>query len=1468
MGTNKSGMSGIIKLLLSIVLSANVLVLVAQPSVVFTPNIDAGCAPIQVVFTSEVNGCTGDITYDWDLGNGNNSSEPNPAANYNNPGEYIVILTISCNEGTDTYTDTVNAYDKPEAAFAELDVSGCVPQTVQFQDQSDAGSGDITSWQWYFGDGNASVDQNPEHTYNQPGIWEVTLIVENEYGCTDDVSQDDGIRLSAEPEIDFIAAPQQYCIAPVDVSFQNNSSVWGSLGYELNWSFPGGDPNSATDETPTVTYNSSGLYDVGLQVTDDYGCTNEITLSDYIDISQIDPTYEIVGGSPVCKGEPVVFQNTSGVLLCQWDFGDGSPISVSSTPEHIYTSAGEYPVTFTVDPGGPCETSTNFDIVVEGVNADFTMDPADAFSCEIPFHVEFSNTSSTTTGAGFSEYAWNFGDSGDADTEDASHDYLSSGVFYPSLIVTSENGCEGTHVGDPVEIVVPDASFTVDSTSGCLGFVADFTYDGGVPEEEIESLEWDLGDGTEIDDETEFAHEYADTGEYDATLVLTDINGCVGTHEVTIRVGDHQTPMFEIDQNIVCAQEDTVHFTQLSEDSTIIDEWHWDFEDFGDTDDYHPEYTFDEDTGFVHIELVVGFNGCRDTLVDSTSLYVSGPVIESIDPEVDCGDPFNYSFDLEIIDGDNWDVDFGDGTTPIEATTQASVAHTYASEGEYMVIVTAYNETTDCEFIDSVNINVVVPSVDFTLPINQVCAGDITFDASGSENAVAYQWDYGDGQVSDWMDTSIVTHHYNATGDVEVTLTIQDTNDCEVSQTHTLHLIGPEVHFSADPTEGCVPVVVTFTDNSSAEEDVVYYHWDFGDGESASGGGLSSTDHTFDEAGTYSVTLSVTTQSGCPGSLTIENMIVTADVSADFYVNDDERVYCTGEDVVFHPENMSPDYSYEWDFGDGETSNDAEPTHVYEDGGIYNVSLTVTDDITGCTDIILREDFIEIQEAIADFEVNQTDFPCNPAQVQITALFDQYEYVPDWTWTMGDGSDPITEYSPSYSYNQPGNYTIELILVTSHGCSASATEDITVEGPYTEIMIESTDICVGDTIDFSMSSTEDITSVAWDFGDGTGSGNFETSHVYDAEHVGEVTISLIYYSEECDPGTAEQVLQIYDVTSDFNILNADTGQPDTQECSPFTINLQNTSSGQSMNDWYVNDEFLSSDEFLEDLEFVNNTFTDSTIYIQLDVANDLGCSDSKIDSIMVLAAPDLEITADTIICEGDDLQLSATGGGSYEWMPEAGLDDPEIANPIASPVTPVTYKLTVTGNNSCIAEDSVFINVQYRPGVTVTPDSHAIEIGGSVQTFVTIDQENTEYFWSPDYRMSCNNCLEPWFSPLETQQYVLTVSDSLGCFTDEYYVDVEVSREFTLDVPKAFTPEGAPANQVVYVKGKGIKNLVDFRIYNRWGVCVFRTDDIDEGWNGMYKGELQDIDTYTYYVKAEMWDGSVESKKGNILLMR
>jgi len=122
--------------------------------------------------------------------------------------------------------------------------------------------------------------------------------------------------------------------------------------------------------------------------------------------------------------------------------------------------------------------------------------------------------------------------------------------------------------------------------------------------------------------------------------------------------------------------------------------------------------------------------------------------------------------------------------------------------------------------------------------------------------------------------------------------------------------------------------------------------------------------------------------------------------------------------------------------------------------------------------------------------------------------------------------------------------------------------------------------------------------------------------------------------------------------------------------------------------------------------------------------------------------------------------------------------------------------------------------------------------------------------------------------PLTETSYSLYAEDVFGCSNATYEFDIHIYPETFIDLPTTFTPNGDGVNDIIYVKGWGIRELKSFMIYNRWGELVFETSDIDVGWNGIYKGILQNNDIYVYKVRATNWSDKELTKEGHINLMR
>jgi PKD repeat protein len=250
------------------------------PAAAFTANPITGTVPLQVQFTDQ---STGTITsWSWNFGDGATSTGQNPAHTYTQAGNYAVSLTVSGPDGSDTETKTSFIIVQPaplvpDAAFTASPTTGTAPLQVQFTDQS---TGTINSWSWTFGDGSASTDRNPAHSFTQAGNYTVSLTVTGP-GGSDTETKNSLIVVQpgpSPPEAAFTATPTSGP-APLQVQFTDQST--GSI---TAWAWNFGDDSTSTEANPVHIYAQAGTYTVSLTITGPGGNDTE-SKSNYISIS-------------------------------------------------------------------------------------------------------------------------------------------------------------------------------------------------------------------------------------------------------------------------------------------------------------------------------------------------------------------------------------------------------------------------------------------------------------------------------------------------------------------------------------------------------------------------------------------------------------------------------------------------------------------------------------------------------------------------------------------------------------------------------------------------------------------------------------------------------------------------------------------------------------------------------------------------------------------------------------------------------------------------------------------------------------------------------------------------------------------------------------------------------------------------------------------------------------------------------
>jgi gliding motility-associated-like protein len=225
------------------------------------------CEDFTVVFDNTSSGAD---SYLWDFGDGTTSTVIDPTHTYTDTGTYYVMLIA--NPGfvcADTAIGIIELYNTLTADYTF--VAGCSGVPVVFDDQSvSTEAGDIITWDWNFGDGSTSDDQDPSYEYADGGVYDVVLTVETDKGCVSSVTYE--VLVESGPAVDFVA--DDVCLDE-EANFNNLTTIaTGTItGYE--WDF--GDGGSSTEEEPSYQYTTAGTYEVTLIAYSANGCTDTMT---------------------------------------------------------------------------------------------------------------------------------------------------------------------------------------------------------------------------------------------------------------------------------------------------------------------------------------------------------------------------------------------------------------------------------------------------------------------------------------------------------------------------------------------------------------------------------------------------------------------------------------------------------------------------------------------------------------------------------------------------------------------------------------------------------------------------------------------------------------------------------------------------------------------------------------------------------------------------------------------------------------------------------------------------------------------------------------------------------------------------------------------------------------------------------------------------------------------------------------
>ncbi len=885
--------------------------------------------------------------------------------------DHQVDLIASNSGGSDETGVFIKAYDVEFSAdkvdtYAMVSIqfsNDCIPETYV--------------WQWDFGDGGTSNEENPTHVYTSNGTYNVSLTVAypGYIGSTTRVKTGyinirDFSGTVANFSANVTSGEYDLIVTFTDASTSDYTpfrwkwtfgdgwvyDVINDSGYSTRSWYYNGNLQSASYYQPLFepgdsvvhTYDTIGVYSVELLVYTESDSDTE-TKGNYITVLPHTPTVDFSADKLLAYvGNTISFTDeTSGETISAWlwNFGDGST-STDQNPSHVYASVGTYDVSLTVTSYGSDYSLTKTDyITIDAVSP----------STRTIFMTPSVDTCVTASYPDVSDYA-NVGPAIPVGVDENDNDIYYLVKFNLSDIPVGATINSATlrlyHtgiIGDTLYLNLFKAAAAWGSDVTWNTKPSTSTYCGTktlAVSEDDGYIDYDITSYLDISSATGFI--VLPTNLYGLVETCIYTTECVDGTKYPSLIVNYTTTVKEANFYVTKTGGISPLSVSFQDISTVDDitSWSWSFGDSTTSTLQNPSHTYTLPSGVDFAWYDVSLSVVGDT---SGSKTKTNYIAVWRDPSETSGDFMDVDFIANVTSGydslevsftdltdkspSKWFWSFGDGGI----STLQNPSHTYTTPGVYNVWLNAMGENGIGSCVKE---GYIVVSKTLSPPVvlyyadigNTDVPAHITFMDTGT-GATSWVWTFGDGGSANGRS---VSHVYTAAGYYTVSCTATGPGGTTVKTwTNAVHVYGCNAitpAIDADVRNGIAPLEVGFTDVSSVPEGVTVtgWLWMFGDGGTSD---EQNPEHEYSEGGSYDVTLRLY-QGGSYVSKVYRGFVIVKDakpVPGFSYVKD-------GNEVTF-TNTSSGATSYTWYFGDGEYSSNANPVHIYGSPGVYVIEL-------------------------------------------------------------------------------------------------------------------------------------------------------------------------------------------------------------------------------------------------------------------------------------------------------------------------------------------------------------------------------------------------------------------------------------------------------------------------------------------------------------------------------------------------
>lgn len=1007
--------------------------------------------------------------------------------NYQFPaeGQYDICLAIVSNSGcTDTICQLTEIKNGPNCkADFNFDVNQALKQVV-FQDASQSSAG-IFEWSWDFGDGNSSADPNPSHTYTQDGNYNVCVNIKANDSCFNSFCKmvNIGNVQGCQPMYSFIHDTSNTKI----VDFKDETIL--ADGSITSWSWDFGDGNFSTVKNPSHTFISEGMYTVCMEINTDKGCTEKHCT--FISIGDVSCHAEFGWESTAIEKE-LSFQNHSfsDTTITSYSWNIEGTNYIVENPTHQFSDTGLFQVSLIIQNLTGCTDTVERDVYVpfhtqNNCQAEFSFFPNSPEGSSW----DFSDNSFASTG--IQSWNYNTGDGYNYTTPNFVHQYAANGNYNVCLSIQSNDGCgdtichviaveidTNTHQGGekltPIQGCLASFWYKIDAADPLkLEFTSASAHaDGGTL-----SYAWNINGTNHTTQDVQ--HQFTAAGDYMASLMVSG-PGCESEVSMPIKVGGHSNCSVSATFVIDSLNPNRVQFALSGSDN--LDGGFWQFGDGKQADQKDPIHEY-AGPGFysVCINAYDSASGCQAQKcfpVEIKGQDVTGNCYAEFDfNKTELTVAFNNKSQGNFS---NIHYTFGDGGF----SDEPNPSHTYTAPGVYEVCMSIFDSTTNCvaNFCKPITVYTDTNDIFCHADFNFFPIGDKKFAFSNESqgNFTEVKWELNGGTKV--YKTFEMEHEFATPGHHNVCLSIFDSiSGCFNSVCKTIEIVDTNVvNCKADFSffKGANNAI---TFKSTAIGSFTNIHFDLGNGKFSE---KASFAHTYTKTGHFDVCMAIMdTISGCQDQI-CKKVAVAPDTVTNFceakfdgYIDDNG---------IAHAQNLSTGgfTNSHWDFGDGFTSFDNNPSHEFKKSGFYKICLNIYDTISGCQASHCEEVNIQLDSADvncqAAFKSMIIDGKANFENISVGNFSQSH-------WSFGDATYG-TGYNINHTYNKSGVFNVCLAVFDSvSGCQSEICKQITIVKDTMDVFckakFEFVPLASGE-IQFKDASIGTYTHLHWDLGNG------------------------------------------------------------------------------------------------------------------------------------------------------------------------------------------------------------------------------------------------------------------------------------------------------------------------------------------------------------------------------------------------